>query len=147
MNDTLQTMFLPLIQPYLFFNGCCEEALEFYEQHLGAKREMLMRYDEAPDPPPPDMLASGWETKVMHACILIGQSRIMASDGCSADDVGFNGFALSLTLPDEQEVNRVFTLLTEGGSIQMPLGKTFWSPCFGMLTDRFGVAWMIAVPD
>lgn len=134
------------IQPYLFFNGTCQEALAFYETALGAKTEMLMRYDQSPDSPPPGMLAEGWEKKVMHASLRIGESVIMASDGCGPDET-FSGFALSLTAKNEAEAGARFEALAAGGEIAMPLGKTFWSPCFGMVKDRFGVSWMVTVPD
>ncbi len=130
------------IQPYLFFGGCCEEALEFYRTALGAKVEVLMRYKESPEPAPPGMLPSGFENKVMHATFHIGTTTLMASDGC---EVGqrFSGFSLSLGVPTQAEAQRAFTALAEGGQVRMPLTKTFWSPCFGMLTDRFGIGWMI----
>ena len=134
------------IEPYLFFAGRCEEALDFYEATLGAKREMLMRFDEAPDPLPDGMISPDWGGKVMHASFLIGPSRIMASDGCNADDAGFSGFSLSLAPADETEARRIFDALAHGGSVEMPLAKTFWSPCYGMLTDKFGIGWMVNVP-
>ncbi len=133
------------IEPYLFFAGRCEEALEFYEKALGAKREMLMRFDEAPDPVPDGMMAPGWEKKVMHASIRIGDSVLMASDGCGPADGGFDGFRLSIAPDDEAEATQVFEALSEGGTVDMPLGKTFWSPCYGMLTDKFGIGWMVNV--
>lgn len=132
------------IQPYLFFNGRCEEAIEFYRSALGARLEMLMRYRESPDPPPPGMLPPGWEDKVMHASLRVGEAVVMASDGCTAEP-GFSGFSLSIAPPDVAAAERAFAALAEGGKVTMPLGKTFWSPCFGMLTDRFGVNWMINV--
>ena len=135
-----------IVQPYLFFNGCCEEAVEFYCDALGAEVEMTMRYKESPEPPPPGMVPDGWENKVMHTSFKIGDNVIMASDGCSPD-AGFQGFSLSLALPDEAAAKRAFDALSEGGEVQMPLGKTFWSPCFGMLTDRFGLGWMVTVVE
>jgi PhnB protein len=133
-----------LLQPYLFFNGRCEEALAFYGEALGAQTEMLMRYSDNPEPPPPGMAPAGFENKVMHCSFRIGQSVIMASDGCE-EGARFDGFSLSLSLPSQDEARRVFSLLGEGGQVRMPLTKTFWSPCFGMLTDRFGIGWMISV--
>jgi PhnB protein len=132
------------IQPYLFFNGRCEEAIEFYRSALGARLEMLMRYRESPDPPPPGMLPPGWEDKVMHASLRVGEAVVMASDGC-ATGPSFSGFSLSIAPPDVASAERAFAALAEGGTVAMPLGKTFWSPCFGVLTDRFGVNWMINV--
>ncbi|MBC7979222.1 MAG: VOC family protein [Armatimonadetes bacterium] len=134
-----------LIQPYLFFNGNCEEAIEFYRTAIGAEQEMLMRYKESPDSPPEGMLPPDWEDKVMHASLRIGESVVMVSDGCCDGKDKFQSFSLSLTLPDEGEARKVFAALGEGGSVEMPLDKTFWSPCFGMLTDRFGLGWMITV--
>lgn len=133
------------VHPYLFFGGRCDEALAFYRQAIGLEVEILMRYSESPDPAPPGMLAEGWENKVMHTTFRVGQSTFMASDGCSPEDGKFNGFSLSLNLPNEAEAQRAFAALAEGGQVRMPLTKTFWSPCFGMLQDRFGLGWMITV--
>ncbi len=133
-----------VVEPYLFFGGRCEEALEFYRATLGAQVEMLMRYQESPEPPPPGMVPPGFETKIMHASFRIGTSRLMASDGCDAT-AKFEGFSLSLALPTEADVDRTFAALAAGGQVQMPPTKTFWSPKFGMLADRFGVGWMISV--
>ena len=133
------------IEPYLFFGGRCEEALEFYRAALGAETGILMRFKDSPDPHPPGMIPPGFESKVMHATFRIGGSTIMASDGCG-EISGFEGFSLSLTLPDAEEVARVFSALSEGGKVTMPLAKTFWSPLFGMVTDRFGVNWMLTLP-
>ena len=137
------------IHPYLFFDGRTEEAIEFYTAALGAKLAMLMRFDEAPDAPPPGMLPEGWEKKVMHSAFHIGESMVMASDGCGGDGGEGNcgGFALSVTLPDEAAALGAFAALSEGGTVTMPIGKTFWSPCFGMVQDRFGVKWMVTVPE
>ncbi len=134
----------PLIQPYLMFGGRCEEALEFYRNALGAQIDMLMRFSESPDPTPPGMLPPGFENKVMHASFRIGDNVLMASDGC---EVGaqFKGFSLSIAVATEAEADHFFNALSDGGQVQMPLTKTFWSPRFGMLTDRFGIAWMINV--
>ena len=134
------------IQPYLFFDGRCEEALEFYRKALGAKVEMLMRNRESPEPPPPGMLPPGAENKVMHASLRIGESVVMASDGRCSGKPSFQGFSLSVTARDEAEAKRFFGALSEGGSVTLPLGKTFFSPAFGMATDRFGVGWMVIVP-
>ena len=133
------------IEPYLFFNGRCEEAVEFYKKALGAEVLMMMRFKESPEPPPPGMLPAGFEDKVMHATLRIGDATVMASDGRCTGQTSFQGFSLSLTARNEDEAGRKFTALAEGGEIQMPLGKTFWSPCFGMVADRFGVGWMVSV--
>ena len=132
------------LEAYLFFNGRCEEAIEFYRKALGAELQMLMRFKESPDPHPPGMMPEGWENKVMHASLRVGESILMASDGCD-DKSKFEGFSLSFSAPSEAEAKRVFTALAEGGEVRMPLTKTFWSPCFGMLADRFGVSWMVTV--
>jgi PhnB protein len=133
------------IEPYLFFNGRCEEAVEFYTKALGAEVLMMMRFKDSPEPPPPGMLPPGSEDKVMHACIRIGDANVMASDGRCVGRADFQGFSLSLTAASEADASRKFAALAEGGQVQMPLGKTFWSPCFGMVADRFGVGWMVTV--
>ena len=133
------------IQPYLFFNGNCEEAIEFYRKALGAEVEMMMRFKESPEPQPPGTVPPGFENKIMHASFRIGQTTVMASDGCSADKASFQGFSLSLSVPGEKEADRVFAGLSEGGEVKMPLTKTLWSPRFGMVQDRFGIGWMISV--
>jgi PhnB protein len=133
-----------VIQPYLFFNGRCEEAIEFYRKALGAEVQMMMRYKESPEPPPPGMVPSGWENKVMHASIRIGETVVMASDGCG-DGARFEGFSLSLSVPTAADTDRAFAALADGGKIKMPLNKTFWSPRFGMLEDKFGIGWMVGV--
>lgn len=132
------------VQPYLFFGGRCEEAIAFYRSALGAEVEMVMHYKDSPEPPPEGMLAPGFEDKVMHASFRVGETTLMASDGCE-EGGGFGGFSLSYAAPTEADAVRVFSALAEGGQVKMPLCKTFWSPCFGMLTDRFGIAWMINV--
>ncbi|MEE4377648.1 MAG: VOC family protein [Candidatus Competibacteraceae bacterium] len=131
------------IQAYLFFSGSCEEAIEFYRGALGAEVEMLMRFKESPDPTPPDMIPPDWDNKIMHASLRIGDSTVMVSDGCPAERQGFNGFSLSISVTDSEQADRFFAALAEGGQVQMPLAETFWSPRFGMVTDRFGVSWMI----
>ena len=130
-------------QPYLFFDGRGEEALEFYRSALGAEVTMLMHYKDSPDPAPPEMVPPGMENKLMHASLKIGDSVVMASDDCSGKQTGFQGFSLSLTVSSEAEAERVFAALADGGQVQMPLAKTFWSPAFGMVTDCFGVSWMV----
>ena len=134
------------VEPYLFFEGRCEEAVEFYRKALGAQVTMLMRYKESPEPPPPGKLPPGSENKVMHASLRIGDTTVMASDGMSQGSPRFQGFSLSLTAPDAARAKQFFAALGDGGQVQMPVEKTFWSPLFGMVTDRFGVGWMITVP-
>jgi PhnB protein len=135
------------IQPYLFFDGRCEEAVEFYRKALGAKVEMLMRYKDSPDPPPPGMVPPGSENKVMHSSLRIGNAVLMASDGHCQGKPSFQGFSLSRDASSEAEADRLFNALADGGQVRMPLGKTFFSPRFGMVADRFGVAWMVIVPQ
>jgi PhnB protein len=132
------------IQPYLFFDGRCEEAIAFYRKALGAEVQMLMRYKQSPDPVPAGMLPPGSENKVMHASLQIGETVVMASDGHCSGTTNFHGFSLSITVPSAADAERVFAALADGGKVTMPLGKTFWSPCFGMLADRFGVGWMVS---
>jgi PhnB protein len=133
------------ITPYLFFSGRCEEALAFYTKALGAEVEMKMLFSDSPTPPPPGMLQPGFEDKVMHASVSVGGALLQASDGCD-DRSRFDGFRLALRVSTESEAHRAFDALAEGGSVQMPLCKTFWSPCYGMVTDRFNVGWMVMVP-
>lgn len=138
----------PVVQPYLTFGGRCAEALEFYQSALGAQVEMILRFDQSPDPLPPGVLAPGFENKIMHSSFRIGASTLMASDGCNADDATFRGFTLSIAVPTEAEADRYFNALAKEGKITMPLGKTFWSPRFGMVEDKFGLGWMVnVVPD
>lgn len=141
------------LEPYLLFNGTCEEALNFYAKAIGAKTTYLMRYKETP----PDVLKAmqplpdGWNEKVMHACVVIGETTIMAGDThagmCNGRAVGFNGFSLSITAKDAAATKRlVDALAKDGGKITMPVGPTFWgSPAFGMAEDRFGMSWMVSV--
>ena len=134
------------IQAYLFFDGRCEEAVEFYKKALGAKQGRFMRYQDSPEAPPPGMVPPGYENKVMFTELGVGDNHIMACDDCTRRQKAFQGFSLSLSVANESEAKRVFTALADGGSVGMPLSKTFFSPCFGMLKDKFGVGWMIIVP-
>jgi PhnB protein len=131
------------VQPYLFFDGRCEEALDFYKGALGAEVTAVMRFNEAPDPPPPGMIAPGSESKVMHAAFRVGETEVMASDGRCMGQPDFKGMSLSLSVPSEAEADRLFAALGEGGDVQMPIGRTFFSPRFGIVADRFGVSWMV----
>ncbi|HVA49731.1 MAG TPA: VOC family protein [Pirellulales bacterium] len=134
------------VQAYLNFDGRCEEALDFYRGALGAEVDMLKRFNENPEPPPPGMVSPGTENKVMHASFRIGETTLMASDGRCAGEAGFKGISLSLIVSNEADADRFFAALAQGGQVQMPLAKTFFSPRFGMVADRFGVSWMIYVP-
>ena len=133
------------IQPYMFFEGRAEEAAEFYKSKLGAEVEMLMRNKDAPEKPPPGMLPPGSDNKVMHMSLKIGGATVLASDGNCSGKPNFQGFSLTLVVRDETEAKQVFAALAEGGQVRMPLSKTFFSPSFGMLADRFGVGWMVYV--
>jgi PhnB protein len=133
------------VEPYLFFNGRCEEAIDFYKKGLGAEVTMLTRFKDSPEPHQPGMLPPGSENKIMHVSFRIGDTTVMASDGRCTGQTDFQGFALSVAVPNEAEAERKFNALAQGGQVQMPLTKTFWSPRFGMVADRFGVSWMISV--
>jgi len=133
-----------IIQPYLFFDGQCEGAIEFYKQALGAEVVMLMRFKDSPEPTPPGCGPQD-TNKVMHAQFQIGETVIMASDGRATGQPQFEGFALSLTVKTEAEADQAFTALANGGKVEMPLAKTFFSARFGMVKDKFGVFWMVLV--
>jgi PhnB protein len=133
------------VEPYLFFDGRCDEALEFYRRTLRAEVTMLMRFKDSPEPHQPGMVPPGSENKVMHASFRIGDSTVMASDGRCLGKPNFQGFSLSLSVPNDAEAERLFAALGEGGQVQMPMAKTFFSSRFGMVADRFGVPWMIIV--
>jgi PhnB protein len=132
------------IQPYLFFDGRCEEAIEFYRKAISAEVSMLMRFKDAPEQ---GMVQPGSENKVMHASLRIGDSMVLASDGRCMGQPNFQGFALSITAANAAEAEKLFAALGDGGQVQMPLAKTFFSPAFGMLADRFGVSWMVYVEE
>ncbi len=133
------------VQPYLFFDGRCEEAIEFYRTALGAEVTRMLRFKDSPEPPQPGMVPPGAENKIMHASFRIGDTAVMASDGRCLGQATFKGFSLSLIVSDEAEAKRLYSALSDGGQVQMPLGKTFFSPAFGMVADRFGVSWMVLV--
>lgn len=134
------------VNNYLFFSGRCDEALAFYKQHLSADVKFLIRFNESPEPMPDGVLQPGFENKVMHAEFAIGNVRMMASDGCNEVEK-FSGFRLALNVPDEDEARRIFAALaSNGGKVDMPLTKTFWSPLYGQVTDQFGVGWMVMLP-
>ena len=133
------------VEPYLFFNGRTEEAIEYYRRALGAEVTMLMRFRDSPEPPQAGMVPPGAEDKVMHSSFSVGDTTIMASDGNCQGQPSFQGFSLSITAANEAEAERKFAALAEGGTVQQPLIETFFSPRFGMVADRFGVSWMITV--
>ena len=130
------------VQPYLFFDGRCDEAIEFYKKMLGANVGMLMRWKDSPDK---SMCTPGNENKVMHSAFRVGETSLMASDGRNTGNPNFQGFALSINAKDEAEADKLFGALSEGGKVTMPMSKTFFSPRFGMLADKFGIGWMILV--
>lgn len=134
------------ITPYLFFSGRCQEALEFYQASLDARIESVTLFSQSPEPTPEGMLSEGFENKVMHAAFRVGEALVYAGDGTQPGQ-SLSGFSLVLTLSTEAEAEQAFGALAEGGQVTMPLTKTFWSPCFGMVTDRFGVDWMVSVPE
>jgi len=136
------------VQPYLFFGGRCEEALAFYQTAIGAEIGMVLRFDQSPDPLPPGMLEEGFEKKVMHCEFKVGGLTLMASDGCGSKGGGkFDGFRLALSVPTEAEADQVYDGLAAGGTADTPLAKTFWSPRYGLVTDKFGLGWMVMVPE
>jgi PhnB protein len=136
-GDTMQ------VQPYLFFDGRCEEAVQFYQKALGAEVMMLMRFKDSPEPHAPGVVAPDAADKVMHMSFRIGETTLLASDGHCQGQPSFEGFSLTLTVPDPAEAERLFSALADGGQVRMPLAQTFFSPRFGMVADRFGVGWMI----
>jgi PhnB protein len=130
----------------MMFAGRCEEALAFYQRAIDAQPVMVMRFKDSPEPPAMP-LPAGWDDKIMHSGFKIGDTLVMASDGMSAEPQSFKGVTLSITADSEAQARRFFDALAEGGSVFMPLGQTFWSPCFGMCSDRFGVSWMVGIDD
>jgi PhnB protein len=133
------------VQPYLSFDGHADEAIEFYKGAVGAKVNMLMRFKDSPEPPPSGQFPPEMMNKVLHASLTIGESIVLLSDGRCMDKMKFHGICLTLLVSSEAEAERVFGALSNGGKITMPLAKTFFSPRFGMLDDRFGVSWMVYV--
>jgi PhnB protein len=132
------------IQPYLYFGGRCQEALDFYKTALGAQVDFVMRFSESPEPHPPGRVPAGWENKIMHSSFHIGNTALMASDGCESG-AKFEGFSLGVSAANDAEAEKFFNALAAGGQVRMPLTKTFWTSKFGMLTDKFGVSWMVSV--
>jgi PhnB protein len=132
------------VEPYLFLDGRCEEALEFYKKAIGAEVTSLMRFKESPDQ---SMVHGGQDgNKILHASFRVGETTIMASDGENKGNPNFQGFGLSIAVKTEAETKKLFNALAEGGRVQLPLTKTFFSPSFGMVADRFGIMWMLIIP-
>jgi len=134
------------IQPYLFFRGRCEEAIEYYRKTLGAEVLMMMRFKDSPDNPGPDKVPAALDDKIMHASVRIAGAEIMMSDGMKTGPLDFQCMSLSLAVQSEAEADRVFNALAKDGTVQMPIGKTFFSRRFGAVADKFGVSWMVIVP-
>lgn len=136
------------VQPYLFFAGRCQEALDFYEKAVGATTLFKMHFKDAPPPEqsgPDCESVPGWDEKIMHASFSIGSSTLMASDGMGKEAQAFKGFSLSISVKTNEEGERVLHALAEGGKISMPFQKTFWTSGFGMAQDKFGMGWMVSV--
>ena len=130
------------VQPYLFFDGRCEEAVDFYKQAIGARIKVLMRWKDCPDK---SACTPQNENKVMHGAVKVGDATMLVSDGRCEGKPDFKGFALTISAKTEAEADKLFGALAEGGQVQMPLTKTFFSPKFGMCADKFGVGWMVMV--
>ncbi len=131
------------LEPYLFANGRADDMLAYYKDALAAEVVMRLTYAEGPQSDYP--LPQGWQSKVMHSALKVGGLQLMISDGDSDTPANFDGFRLSLTSDDEAALRRSFDALSAGGSVQMPLAETPWSKLFGMLTDKFGIGWMVSL--
>jgi PhnB protein len=133
------------VEPYLMMSGRCTEALAFYQQAIDAKTTMVMHFDESPDQNHPMPLPPDWGQKIMHSSMTVGNTTVMMSDGMSTELKDLSGVTLSITADNEAQAKKMFDALSVGGKVFMPLGKTFWSPCFGMVSDKFGVSWMVGL--
>ena len=134
------------VQPYIYFDGRCEEAVNFYRTALNAEVTMMIRFKENPEAQANHMGGKELDEKIMHASFKVGQTDVMASDGYAKGKPEFKGISLSVSTATEAEAKKIFSALSDGGTVTMPLSKTFYSPCFGMVTDKFGVSWMVIVP-
>jgi PhnB protein len=132
---------MPMLDSYLFFDGQCAEAMRFYERVTGGTIKAMLKYSDAPDP---QQCPAGSEDRIMHASITVGDRNLMASDSPAGQHQPMQGFALSLFLDSPEEAKQKFDLLADGGTVQMPIGPTFWAKAFGMVTDRFGTPWMVS---
>ena len=132
------------VQPYIFFDGKCEEALEFYKGAIGAKVDMMMRFKEAPDQ---SQMQPNTGEKVMHAAFHVGTTQVLASDGHCAGKPSFQGFGLALNAKNDAEAEKLFTAVGKGGQVLEPLTKTFFASKFGMVTDKFGIMWMVMAEE
>ncbi len=133
------------VEPYVMFGGRADEAIAFYQTAIDAKPVMVLRFDESPDKNHPMPLPPNWGQKVMHCGLMVGATLVMLSDGMSNEKVNYNGVTLSITADNESQAKKMFDALAAGGNVFMPMSKTFWSPCFGMCSDKFGVSWMVGV--
>jgi PhnB protein len=134
------------VEPYLMMSGRADDAIAFYQTAIDAKTVMVLRFDDSPEPHQMP-LPPNWGQKVMHCGLMVGSTLVMLSDGMSTEPVNYNGVTLSITADSEAQAKKMFDALAQGGSIFMPMGKTFWSPCFGMCCDKFGVSWMVGLDD
>lgn len=132
------------VQPYIFFDGKCEEALEFYKDAIGAKVDMMMRFKEAPDQ---SQMQPNTGEKVMHAAFHVGTTQVLASDGHCAGKPSFQGFGLALNAKNDAEAEKLFTAVGKGGQVLQPLTKTFFASKCGMVTDKFGIMWMVMAEE
>jgi PhnB protein len=130
------------VQSYMSFGGRCAEALDFYKSALDAQVEMVMTFKDHPEPKPPQIPAA-LDDKIMHAQFKVGDTVVMATDGNCQGDEGFKGISLALSVATPADAEKRFKALSDGGNVQMPLMQTFFSPCFGMVADKFGVTWMV----
>jgi PhnB protein len=137
----------PAFQPYLFFRGRCSEAIDYYKKTLGAEEVMVMRFKDSPEKPPPGRMPAGMADRVMHASLRIAGAELMLSDGMRSGATDFDCVAVSLTVPNETDVDRICNALAKDGKVQMPPGPTFFAKRFGGVVDKFGVNWMILVPQ
>jgi PhnB protein len=131
------------VQPYVFFDGKCDEAIAFYSSAIGAKTQMLMRYKDCPDPQGKAACKPGTEDKVMHANVKIRDTEVLMADGHCGGNPKFEGFGLALQAKDNQDAEKLFAALSEGGNVMMPMSETFFAHRFGMVADKFGVMWMV----
>ena len=128
-----------------FFRGRCEEAIAYYKTKLDAEVLMQMRFKDNPEKPSADKVPREFDQRIMHACVRIAGAELFMSDGMRSGPTDFDCVSLSLNLPTETEAHRIFNALAADGKITMPIGKTFFAQCFGGVTDRFGVQWMVIV--
>lgn len=137
----------PNFQPYLFFRGHCAEAIDYYKKTLGAEEVMVMRFKDSPEKPPAGKMPEGMDDRIMHAALRIAGAELMMADGMRSGPTDFDCVGVSLSVSGEADVKRIVYALAKDGKVEMPVGKTFFSPCFGGVIDKFGVNWMVLVPQ